>query len=203
MLSGDAVGTGEVGDRARDAHDAVMTARGQAEPGHGPGEHDLRIRRHRTHSSQNPTGDVGIQTHPRPRASLPLPLARAHDSPTYGRGVVAGGGAGELLSREGGQLDVQVDTIEQRARQTPEVAVALRGRAEATIESGAAATARIGGRHELEACRKIADSTGARDGHPAILHRLPQRLEDVLLELGQLVQEEHALIRCAHSQPSV
>ena len=38
----------------------------------------------------------------------------------------------------------------------------------------------------------------AGDGHDAVLHRLPEHLEHVLAELGQLVEEQHAAVRQAH-----
>jgi len=71
---------------------------------------------------------------------------------------------------------VQVDAIQQRAREAPEVARALGGRAEAAVERGAAAAAGVGGGDELEAGGKIADAAGARDDHAPVLEGLAQQI---------------------------
>ena len=56
----------------------------------------------------------------------------------------------------------------------------------------------LAARDQLEAGRKVADAPRAHDGHPAVLERLAQRFEDVLLEFRQLVEEEHAAVRERH-----
>ena len=39
------------------------------------------------------------------------------------------------------------------------------------------------------------DAAAARDHHPAVLERLAQTLDGVAAELGELVQEQHAVVR--------
>jgi hypothetical protein len=50
-------------------------------------------------------------------------------------------------------------------------------------------------RHEHELRRKGHRTRRPGDGHPPFLQRLPQRLQNVPLELRQLVQEQHAMMR--------
>ena len=69
-----------------------------------------------------------------------------------------------------------------------------RGRADAGAKRRAAAPARIGGADELEAGGERRAARGAGDDDAALLEGLAQRLEDALGELGQLVQEEHAVM---------
>src|SRR5207249_10773867 len=95
---------------------------------------------------------------------------------------LARGHALNVGGRQRGELDVQVDTVEERARQTAEVPSPLRGRAQAGIERGASATARIGGGDQLEPSGEIADAAGAGDRDATVLDRLTQRLEHVPVE---------------------
>ena len=51
---------------------------------------------------------------------------------------------------------------------------------------------------ELKARREVADPARASHRDPTVLQRLTQRLEHVLLELGQLVEEEHPTVGERH-----
>ena len=57
-----------------------------------------------------------------------------------------------------------------------------------------AARARVGGGDEQEARREDRGALASHDRHPAVLQRLAQRLERRPRELGQLVEEEHAVM---------
>ena len=96
---------------------------------------------------------------------------------------------------EGRKLDVQIDAIEQRTREAPEVPLALTRAAETPVERRTAATARVRGGHELEARGKVADAPCANDGDAAVLERLAQGFEHVLLEFRKLVEEQDAEMR--------
>src|SRR5437588_193627 len=80
----------------------------------------------------------------------------------------------------------KVDPIQERSRDPAEVAAALARRADAVVERGAAAPARVGRGDELEPRGEVADAAGPRDRHAPVLERLAERLEHVLLELRQL-----------------
>src|SRR5207253_10415082 len=62
----------------------------------------------------------------------------------------------------------------------------------------AAAAARVGGGDQLEPGGKVADAARPGDRHAPVLERLAERLEDMLLELRQLVEEEYAEVGERH-----
>src|SRR5947207_929842 len=198
VLGGDGLGAGEVGDRPRDTDDAVVAACGEPQACHRGGEQSLRVGRDRTQPAQAPRGHLRVRTRAGARAAPSLTLARARHPPPDGRRVVAGGRAGVLLALQRRQLHVQVDAVEQRTRQPSQVSVALGGCAQAPIERRTAAATGVGRGDELEARGEIRDAAGARDGDAAVLERLAQRLEHVLLELRQLVQEQHPAVGERH-----
>ena len=68
------------------------------------------------------------------------------------------------------------------------------------LQGIAAEPARAGvhGGHQHEASRIGERREGAGDRDVAVLQRLPQHLEHVALELRQLIEEEHAVVRQAH-----
>ena len=57
-----------------------------------------------------------------------------------------------------------------------------------------AAAARVHRRHELEACRVAHAARRSGDGQDALLERLAQRVQCGPVELGQLIEEEHAMV---------
>ena len=79
---------------------------------------------------------------------------------------------------------MQIDAVEERAREAAEISGPLGRRADAKVEGRATTPARVGGGDELEAGGEIADAARPRDGDTAVLERLAQRLEHMLLELG-------------------
>ena len=91
----------------------------------------------------------------------------------------------------------QVEAIEQRARQLLAVALDTLGRARARRRRIAAGAARaeVHRRDQLEARRETTHGHHPGDDHHAVLERLAQRLEHRPGELGQLVEEEHAVVR--------
>ena len=125
------------------------------------------------------------------------PCSRRGDPARDSRRVLRVGGADEHRCRRARHRHPQVEPVPQRPRDPPRVAIDLADRAPATIlghRPGEPARARVHRSHELEACREGHDPAGPRDGDPALLQRLTERLEDVPIELGQLVEEKHALM---------
>ena len=92
---------------------------------------------------------------------------------------------------------MQVDAIEQRPRHARAIAVdGLRQAAAlAAIVAGPAARAGIHRGHELEARRVRRARTGARNNDGARLEGFAQHLQRVVAPLGQLVEEQHAVVR--------
>src|SRR5207247_10383323 len=77
--------------------------------------------------------------------ALALALAGFGDPRTDDGRALPDGGALEVGRTERRQLDVQVDPVEERTRDTAEVTVALEGRAAAALERRAAAAAGVRG----------------------------------------------------------
>src|SRR5215470_3292612 len=94
---------------------------------------------------------------------------------------------------------MEVDAVEQRTGDASAVGPLLVRRAPAPPRAWpAAARAGVHGRDELEPRGEAERAARAGDGDAAFLERLPQHLEDVASELGDLVEEEHAVVGEAH-----
>src|SRR5689334_3975850 len=92
---------------------------------------------------------------------------------------------------------MQVDTVEQGTR-NPSLIVSGATGGTAAGERGVTemtASAWVHRRDQLNARRERDVRVGAGDTDIARLKRLPERIEDWSLELGQLVEEEHAEVR--------
>ena len=126
---------------------------------------------------------------------------RAADRPRRG---LAGRAVEQRRPGDVSTRDLQVDPVEQRPGQPTAVAPHLHGRA-ATALAGrrtAAAGARVGGEHELEAAPGSADDWPATgDARRPGLERLAQRLERLGGELRGLVEEQHAAVAPATRRP--
>ena len=100
------------------------------------------------------------------------------------------------LKATDGHFDVNVDAVEQRAADLAHVPFDLRRRAVAGAARVAAiaAGARIqrGDEHEVGRKRRAVERAG--DRHRAVFERLAQHFERLAVELGQLVEEEHAVV---------
>src|SRR5437867_3738515 len=78
---------------------------------------------------------------------------------------------------------MEVDAVEQRPRQSAEITLPLSRRAHALLERRAASPARIGGGNELDARRKVADSSPAGDGC-AFRSKMITRIGLVITRIG-------------------
>ena len=191
---------GEVGDRARDLEDAVVRTRRQRQPCH-------RLREER--------GARGVGRAVRfdfaraeARIGLALPLdsaARGRASPARGRprerpseiGTLRVSCAcGELLRRHRGNLDAEVDPVEQRPGHAAAIAgdAIRRAMAASALVPEPAAGARVHRGDELELRGESALPRRARDVDDARLQRLAQRVEHATVPFGQLVEEQHAVM---------
>lgn len=102
----------------------------------------------------------------------------------------------EVLAGDRGDLDAEVDAVEEGAGQAGQVAVDLVGRAVAAAGGRTVETAGAGVHRgdELEAGREFGTPRRARNADPAGLQRFAQRFEHAAIELGQLVEEEHSVV---------
>src|SRR2546430_8628982 len=187
-----AVGAREVGDGECDLEHTVVAARREAQAAHGGGQEPFGLGRRRAEPSRLARRHLGVRADAGAAEALALALARPQDAGADRRRGLARPAALEVDRSQRGQLDVKVDPIQERSRDPAEVAAALARRADAVVERGAAAPARVGRGDELEPRGEVADASGPRDRHAPVLERLAERLEHVLLELRQLVEEQDA-----------
>ncbi len=91
---------------------------------------------------------------------------------------------------------MQVDAVEERAADAAHVAFDLQRVAFAGVAGVAevAAGARVHGGDQHEAGGKGGGVEGTRDGDRALLERLPEDFQAAAIELGQLVEEEDAVV---------
>ena len=184
----------EIGDRARDAQDAVIAAGGER---HGVKRlmHELlALGRERAELSE------GARSHVRVGRGGVVPVAGAlHgaggvDTRADGLRRLSGRGLGELVKVQRRHLDDDVDAVEQRTGYARMVAAHVARRAAAAPRGMPipAALAGVHGAHEHEAARIRHGAGRARDGNAAVLERLAHRLEHGGRKLRQLVEKEHA-----------
>lgn len=184
VLGRQCFGADQIGDRARHLEHTVVTAGGEPEARHGGGEEALGLGGNRAKAPDLAGAHRGVDADSRPAEALALSLARRAHAQADRLGRVACHSGPKVCGSKRGELDVQVDAVQERARETAEVSGPLGRSADAMVEGRATAPARIGGRDELESSREIADATRSRDRDAAVFERLAQRLEHVLLELG-------------------
>jgi hypothetical protein len=138
---------------------------------------------------------------PGPARAEPLGLPGAgpeHLGQQVGRGRPRRG-LGQLRERHGGDLDVQVDAVQQRAGDLAQVLLDLRRRAAAGPPriGAVSAGARVHRRHQDEVGREGRGPQRPADRHAAVLQGLAQHLQRLAVELRQLVEEQDALVRQA------
>ena len=124
----------------------------------------------------------------------PLGLAGAgleHLGQQVGRGR-AGGHLGQLGEGDGGDLDVEVDPVEQGAGDPAQVLLDLRRRAATGAPRVGAIAARAGIHrgHQDELGGERRAPQGPADRHLAFLQRLAEDFQRLAIELGHLVQEQ-------------
>jgi hypothetical protein len=92
--------------------------------------------------------------------------------------------------------DVDIDPIEQRPAKPSAVGSNSIGATEAAVGAVAAVSARtwVGRGHEHRTGRKARGSTDPRDRDGAVFERLPKRFERRPAQLGQLVEEQNAVM---------
>jgi len=134
-------------------------------------------------------GDVAVAP-PRSRGEpVLLTLHGGLDLRAHGRGGRAGCRIGISEYPE-----PEVEPIEQRRRQPPQVPRALHVGA-AAVGLDPTTRARVAARDQQEVGREFGGARRPADPHDALFERLAQRVEHGRWELGQLVEEECAMMR--------
>ncbi len=103
----------------------------------------------------------------------------------------------QLVDPRAVHADAQVEAVEQRAGQPPQVAGPRPLVAAARPGWPTTARARVRGRDEQEAGRQRGTDSSPGDAHDTVLQRLAQPVEHVPRELSELVQEEDASVAAA------
>ena len=106
-------------------------------------------------------------------------------------------GGQHLAGRDPAHRDMHVDAIHDGSADAVAVELHLpvRARARLLLVAVVAAGARVGGRHQHEPRREVDVAVGAREGDPPRLQRLADALKNRRAELGELVEEQHAVVR--------
>ena len=194
---------GEVGDGPRDAQQSLrarvrwLAPRRRARP---PAAGAAASRRHADAEGRARSGGRWRPCRTRPprravasaraAAIRPATMAEASgsDPPTMALGATRGMSIHRSIrSRKG------PDTRRSYRSTTPGRAAAA-----AVERPGEPARTRVHRGDELEPCRERRRPAGPSDRDPTLLERLAQRLEHVPVELRQLVEEQHAVIREGH-----
>ena len=175
----------------------MIAARRQAEPVGGLEQQVAGLALQRCDLGQKVALGIGV----RARAWLAVEARRLdvarllHTGRDRGRGVARGCKV-EVADFHGWHLDPQVEAVEQRTRNAPEVVLAT-GR---SLGTGAgrvgqvAAAARIGGRHQHEAAGIADMGVGAGDDHLPGFDRLAQGFQHGPREFRQFVEEQDAVM---------
>ena len=197
MCGPDLLARVEVGDGARHAQDAVVAASGQAQP-LKRAAHELLARLvERAVLPDHRRRHIGVAAHARPLEALLLDGACGVDPRAdHGRGLRLFPAAHGVVF-DGGNGDVHVDPVKQRAGDAVQVALHLLFRAGAAPVGVPVppAAAGVHGADEQKAARQRQTSRSARDRHDAVLERLAQRLHGGLVEFRQLVEKQHTVVR--------
>src|SRR5919108_967178 len=185
----------EVGDRPRDAQDAVVRPPAQARRaphreetcGENGVERHLTSGKTRIHVAVAQSAGAG--------EPCPLAFARPDDAPADDLG-----GRPSLLSlvqelhrRHRLDLTNEVDAVQERPAQAPQVSSQLDVRAGTPVRR-ACARAPVAGRHDRGVGRKLEHALTSSYLDSAVLERLSQGVDRSATKLGKLVQEEHSAV---------
>ena len=189
----------EVGHRPGHPVHPGGPAAGEAAGVHLGVEQRRRRRGQRPLLPEHRPGRLPVEPPRKPGVPLMLQAPRLGHPGPDGRGRLgsAQGVLGLVLGHRSDPAD-DVDPVDHRARQLAAVVAPLHLQARASVGGGiggeVAARTRVAGQHEHAARRIGRGLLAPGDRHLARLQRLPQRVEDVTGEEGELVEQEHAAV---------
>jgi len=122
------------------------------------------------------------------------------DPLSHGLRALSKTGGAQFPVRDGWDLDLDVDSVEEGPRDAAPVEGDLFRRAGTGLPGVSEVPARTGVlcADERESGRKREGEARPGDGHHSVLHRLSQALEDVFFEFGEFIQEEDPVVGQAH-----
>ena len=189
---GDGIAVVEVGDGARHLQYAVVGACREVQPYHGLLQQPQALGVGLCVVAEQGARHLGVAVDAghRGKAAL-LPFAGAYDALAHGGAALADGRRRQLAEGHGSNLALQVEAVHEGAADAAEVALHLCGRADAGTCGMVvvAAGAGVHGCYHHEVGGVVHGGLRAADGDVAVFERLPQHLQHVVRELGQLIQE--------------
>lgn len=196
MVAVDVVAGGEVGDGAADAEDFVVGSGGQAHLFHGRFQERFGVGFELAVFADLGRGHAAVQAQ---RVLAEAALLHFSRGLHVGLHFFAAGPdrlIGQLAERDGGDFDMDVQAIEQRATDAADVAFDLQRVAFALPLRIAAITARAGvhrgDQHDVGGEGQAAHRTA--DRHRAVFQWLTQHFQRSPIELGKLIQEQHPIL---------
>src|SRR6185437_8758627 len=187
----------EVGDCARDFEDAIVRARGEAQFLDGV------LQKFFSFGGNFAMLAKQFGRHLRIRVDFSFAFEAFELKSAGGDDAFANRGGGfdctriaQIFVFYGGDFDVNVDAVEQRAGNFGDVALNLRRRAVAVARGIAkeSAGARIHRSGEHESRRKTDGKSSASNGDHAVFERLAENFEDVALKFRELIEKKHAIV---------
>ena len=118
------------------------------------------------------------------------------------RAATAADGSGSRATHDGGRRRRAASSTHRsiRSRSGPEISRWYRsttpiGHGQPSVGPGEPAWTRVHRGDQLEPRRERGRAAGTGDRHAPLLQRLPERFEDIAVELRKLVEEQHAMVR--------
>ena len=187
----------QVGDRSAHLQNFIVGAGGKAKPFDRDFQQVLRFVVDLAEMTDIPCFQVRVAVNLFPLfITLKLPITRLVDaSADRGRGFARLGRL-QFVVFQGRHFNVNVDAVEERSGQFRPVVLDLQRRAPAFMVGigEIAAGAGVHGRGEHETRGIGQGNLGPADRHKTVFQRLAQDLDDVLVEFGQFVEKEHAVV---------
>ena len=197
VLGSDALAAGEVGDGAGNLEDAVVGAGAHVGAGHHVAQAIEALRIRLGKPVQHRAGHLGVAVHALVGGkTLGLHLAGGNHAGADGGAWLATLAVGDVVEVDRLHLNLQVDAVEQRSADLAHVLRALVVGAHTLLVWVAvvAAGARVHRGHEHKRGRVFGGIFRPGDADHAVLEWLSHHLEHAARELGQLVEEEHAVV---------
>ena len=196
----------EVGDGAGDFQDAVVCSRAHVHAGDGLAEFFHSFGVGFGVLVQQRGGHLGVVVH----AGVVLEAqaldgSRLNNALPYRRAWLTWCFARHLVEVDGLNLYLQVDSVQQWARNLAHIVVTLVGRADALLGGVAvvAARARIHRCHEHERGGVVDAVLGTADADVAVLQRLPHHLKHRAVKFRQLVKKKSTPLCASEISPGV
>jgi len=183
----------EIGQRAGDTQHPVISARRETQSLCGPQQQRSATRLGARDLIEQCPVRFGVGTDAplsrKCRIACHLSAAGCSDATSDHRAPLGGRRQSKIRRRHSGDVDMKIDTVEQRTRK-PRLIIYRAARCPAARGLGEmTAAARVHGRHQLESCRVRYMPLGTGDANATGFERLAQRFECRAVELRNYVAD--------------